>query len=126
MADPKLRILIIDDEAAVRETLCENLVECGFDVTSATDGEDAINQLEGKLTPQLVITDIIMPRREGLETIVEIRKKYPNVKVIAISGGGRTKSTDFLTLAEKLGADAVLEKPIDLDELERVVRKVTQ
>jgi len=126
MADPKLRILVIDDEAAVRETLCENLVECGFDVTSATDGEDAINQLEGKLTPQLVITDIIMPRREGLETIVEIRKKYPNVKVIAISGGGRTKSTDFLTLAEKLGADAVLEKPIDLDELERVVRKVTQ
>ncbi len=125
MSDKKLRILIVDDEEDVRETLCENLLACGFEVTSAVDGIDAEQQM-GKSLPDLVITDIIMPRREGLETITEIRKKYPQVKLIAISGGGRTNTTDFLALAEKLGADGVLAKPIELDELEKMIRKVTR
>jgi len=124
MSKDKLRILVIDDEVAVRETLCENLSECGFEVSSASDGEDAVRQIEKGNLPDIVITDIIMPKKEGLEVIVEIRKKYPKIKVIAISGGGRTKTVDFLTLAEKLGADAVLAKPLDLDELENTVRKI--
>jgi DNA-binding response OmpR family regulator len=125
MSDKKLRILIVDDEADVRDTLCENLLACGFEATSAVDGIDAEHQMSENL-PDLVITDIIMPRREGLETIVEIRRKYPQVKLIAISGGGRMNTTDFLALAEKLGADGVLAKPIELDELEKMIRIVTR
>lgn len=126
MSDNKLRILVIDDESDVRETLCENLLECGFDVTWAADGEDAERQMEGGILPDVVITDIIMPVRDGLEIIIEIRQKYPLIKVIAISGGGRRKTTNLLVLAKKIGADAILEKPIDLDELENTVRKLTQ
>jgi CheY-like chemotaxis protein len=122
---PKLRILVIDDEEAVRETLCENLVECGYEVASAMNAQDAENQMRDIL-PDLVITDIIMPQRDGSEIILDIRSRYPNIKIIAISGGGRTKTTDFLALAEKRGADAVLEKPIDIDELEKIIRRIAQ
>jgi YesN/AraC family two-component response regulator len=65
-----------------------------------------------------------MPRKEGLETIAAIRKKFPAMKLVAISGGGRTKTMDFLELATKLGADAVLPKPIDIDELEKTLRSL--
>lgn len=124
MADGKLRILVVDDEESVRETLCENLAECGFEVISATDGEAALRRMETGTLPDIIITDIIMPRREGLETIIEIRKKHPQIKIIAISGGGRSKTGDFLELAKKFGAHAVLAKPVDLDELENTIRKL--
>lgn len=78
----------------------------------------------GTCAPQVVITDIIMPRKEGLEVIMELRRRHPAIRLIAISGGGRTKSADFLQLAKKLGADAVLPKPLDIDQLEKTVRSV--
>lgn len=120
----KLRILVIDDEEAVRETICENLELCGYDVFEAIDGEQGIQLIDAGAPPDVVVTDIIMPRKEGLETIIEIRKRYPGVKLIAMSGGGRTKTMDFLELAERLGANAILPKPIDLDELERIVKEL--
>ena len=119
-----IRVLIIDDEESVRETLRENLEDCGFEVSEAVDGEQGIQLIDEKNPPHVVITDIIMPRKEGLETIMAIRKKFPAMKLIAISGGGRSKTMDFLDLAEKLGAHAVLPKPLDLDELEKTVRKL--
>lgn len=115
------RILVIDDDNAVRKTICENLKECGYDVLEAVDGEQGLLFLETGNLPAIVITDIIMPRKEGLETIIEIRKKYPAIKLVAISGGGRTRSADFLQLAERLGSNAILPKPIDMDELERTI-----
>lgn len=120
----KTSILVVDDEDTVRDILCENLVECGFDVSSARDGQEALQRIDDGCRPQVVITDIIMPRREGLEVIMELRKKHPGIRLIAISGGGRTKSADFLQLAERLGADAVMPKPLDIDELERTVRSL--
>lgn len=117
-------ILVVDDEDTVRDVLCENLAECGFDVVSARDGQEALQCISDGCRPQVVITDIIMPRREGLEVIMELRKKHPGIRLIAISGGGRTKSADFLQLAERLGADAVMPKPLDIDELERTVRSL--
>ncbi len=118
-------ILIVDDEDQVRDVLCENMAECGFDVTVASDGQEALSMIdEGICKPQVVITDIIMPRKEGLEVIMELRRRHPHIRLIAISGGGRTKSADFLQLAKKLGADAVLPKPLDIDELEKTVRSV--
>ncbi len=126
MTDKKLRILVIDDEQLIRETICENLIACGFDVTSAIEGDDAARQMAQGPLPDIVVTDIIMPRREGLETISIIRKNYPTVKIIAISGGGRTKTTDFLATAIDLGAHAVLEKPLDMDELERLIHRIAR
>lgn len=118
-------ILIVDDEDQVRDVLCENLVESGFKVDVAADGQQALSMIDaGICTPQVVITDIIMPRKEGLEVIMELRRRHPAIRLIAISGGGRTKSADFLQLAKKLGADAVLPKPLDIDQLEKTVRSV--
>lgn len=118
------RILVIDDDQAVRKTICENLEECGYDVMQAADGEQGLLFMDTANLPAIVITDIIMPHKEGLETIIEIRKKFPGIKLIAISGGGRTRSTDFLHLAEKLGSDITLPKPLDMDELERAVKSL--
>lgn len=121
----KLSVMVVDDEDSVREVLCENLAECGFNVVFARDGQEALTMLEeGGHRPAVVITDIIMPRREGLEVIREIRRKFPEIRLIAISGGGRTKSADFLQLAKKLGADAILPKPLDIDVLEKAVREL--
>ncbi len=119
----KKRIVVIDDDADVRSILCENLQECGFDVLEAANGEHGLHLIETGL-PDLVITDIIMPQKEGLETILEIRKKYPHVKLIAISGGGRTRTGDFLEAAKKFGSDAAFPKPINMDELETTVRQL--
>ena len=116
------KILVIDDEQGVRDTICENLEVCGFDVKWAADGEEGMSLIDPQNPPAVMITDIIMPKQEGIETIMKMRKIYPNVKLIAISGGGRSQTMDFLELAKKLGADAVLPKPIDIDELERTIR----
>ena len=120
----KKRILVIDDESSVRETICENLKECGYTVLEAGDGDSGLKVLGGENRPQLVITDLIMPKKEGLETIVEIKKRYPDVRIIAISGGGRTKTMDFLEMAKNLGVDAVVPKPLDMDDFERIVAAV--
>lgn len=118
------RILVIDDDSAVRDVICDNLRDCGYEIQCAKDGEEGIEAISGGYKPDIVICDIIMPRKEGIETIIELRKELPDVKVIAISGGGRTKAVDFLKLAEKLGAKASVEKPIDMDHLESVVERL--
>jgi CheY-like chemotaxis protein len=124
MEDSKLRVLVVDDEESVRGVLCENLAACGFDVSMARDGFEAMTMIEEGQPPHVVVTDIIMPRKEGLEMIIELRRRYPGVRLIAISGGGRAKSADFLQMAARLGADAVIPKPLDIDELEQTVRRL--
>ena len=114
-------ILVIDDDHAVRKTICDNLVECGYEVCDAEDGEQGLKVIKSGRVPQVVITDIIMPQKEGLETIMELRGSYPDIKLIAISGGGRTKSSDFLHLASVLGANATLPKPLDMNQLEETI-----
>jgi DNA-binding NtrC family response regulator len=121
----KLCVMVVDEDA-VRSALAENLAECGFDVLQASDGQDAIRQIMEGSRPLVIVTDIIMPRKEGLETIVEVRRQHPGIRVVAISGGGRSKSADFLQLAERLGADAVMAKPVDIDELEKTVRRLAE
>ena len=118
------RILVIDDDHAVRRTICDNLMESGYEILEASDGGQGLAMIQPDVLPAIVITDIIMPLKEGLETIIEIRKTYPQIKLIAISGGGRTRSTDFLALAKRLGADAILPKPLDLDQLEKTIKSL--
>src|SRR6185369_16943618 len=109
-------ILIIDDDAYARTTLQIILADEGYEVVCAEDGARGIAAFRRK-RPDLVITDIIMPDKEGLETIGEIRQVDAKIPIIAVSGGGRLKATDLLTQAGHLGADAVLSKPFDPDEL---------
>ena len=122
----KVRVLVIDDERDIREAICENLEMGGFETIQASDGEKGMAMIDPGNPPAVLITDIIMPQQEGLETITKIKKIYPAIKIIAISGGGRTHSMDFLYAAKKLGADTALPKPFDMDKLESIVRSFSQ
>ena len=110
------RILVIDDEELARFTLREVLEEAGHEVVEATNGNEGIEHQ--KANPfDMVITDMIMPDKEGLETIVELKGAFPDLRIIAISGGGRTRNMDFLKLAGEFGADQIIFKPFSEDEL---------
>ena len=110
------RILIIDDEDELRSMLRRMLEQAGHEVTEAVNGAEGI-QLYERDRPDLIITDIIMPEKEGVETIIALRQADPNLPIIAISGGGRLEATDFLTMAKKLGARHTLSKPFRRDQL---------
>jgi DNA-binding NtrC family response regulator len=116
------RILVIDDEAFVRKIICDNLKLSGFSVLSAPDGDEGLRMIDPQNPPRIVITDIIMPNKSGLDVIAEIHKNNPGIKVIAMSGGGRIEAAnDLLEKARELGAHAALPKPLDLDELEKII-----
>ena len=110
------RILIIDDEDELRSMLRQMLEHAGHEVTEAADGAIGIEIYE-RDTPDLIITDIIMPEKEGVETIIALRRADPTLPIIAISGGGRLDATDFLSMAKKLGARQTLTKPFRRDQL---------
>lgn len=114
------KILVIDDNPVVRNTLGRILQGASYEVISAGDGRQGMAAFR-KEQPDLVITDIIMPEQEGLETIRQILSERPDAKIIAISGGGRMGSTDFLRIARKVGATEVLPKPFDPDDLLQLV-----
>jgi CheY-like chemotaxis protein len=83
----------------------------GHEIETATNGKEGIELFE-KGKPDLLITDIIMPEKEGLETILQLRKRFPDLKIIAISGGGRIGPDEYLPVAKLLGASAVFQKPL--------------
>ena len=110
------KILVIDDDIIVRKTLIQILEDRGYQVVSAEDGKRGVAAFRSE-RPDLVITDIIMPEQEGIQTITEIRGMTPEAKIIAISGGGRIGNTDFLKIARHLGAADIISKPFDPDDL---------
>jgi len=109
-------ILVVDDEAPVRATLRRVLTKAGYDVKEARDGAQGLAEVV-RARPDLVICDILMPTKEGLETIRELRHAQPDLPILAISGGGRLGTTDFLRYAEQFGAAATLHKPFSPDEI---------
>ncbi|MEX2616174.1 MAG: response regulator [Alphaproteobacteria bacterium] len=117
-----LRVLVIDDEANARDTIAMMLENGGYEVRQAADGNGGLRALQ-EGTVDLVITDLIMPEKEGIETIVEIRKRWPDIRIIAISGGGRVSNLDFLEIARKLGANAILRKPFTRSQLLECVKR---
>lgn len=110
------RILVIDDEELVRFSIADILAEAGHEVFEAENGREGIDVLREQPV-DIVITDLLMPEQEGLETITTLRSQWPDLPVIAISGGGRTGNLDFLDSAKKLGASATLAKPFSRDEI---------
>jgi len=115
-------ILLIEDEEVLAETLEIVLMKAGHDVTLAANGAIGAHKFS-EVRPDLVITDIIMPEQEGLDTIRQIREVDAKVPIIAYSGGGRTKNFDFLRLADKFGATGVLRKPFANEELVALVNR---
>ncbi|MCB1538379.1 MAG: response regulator [Alphaproteobacteria bacterium] len=118
------RILIIDDTAAVCAVMRDTLTELGYAVSCAANGVAGLDRITLEGPPDLVITDIIMPRKTGLETIRDIRAVYPRVPIIAISGGGRERAGDLLEEAALCGCNAALAKPINMTQFEDTVRRL--
>lgn len=113
------RILVIEDDTLTREWLESLLTRNGYDVDSASNGQEGIDLFHLNQA-ELVITDIIMPEKDGIETITELKRQYPEVKVIAISGGERRPagvSRNYLHSATLLGANRAMQKPISNEDL---------
>lgn len=118
-----MRILVIEDDESTREMLLQLLVRQGYEVTTARDGESGLAAFRSQPS-DLVLTDLLMPGKEGLETIRELLDEFVGVKIIAMSGGGRLGNLGYLAAAEKLGANRVLAKPIDIPVLLQTIQEV--
>jgi DNA-binding response OmpR family regulator len=114
-------VLVVEDDAAVRETVAILLEDHGFDVLTAVDGVDGLRQFRLH-QPDVVLTDIVMPEKEGIALIAELRRECKHAKIVAMSGGGRMGSSDYVTIATALGADVGLRKPFDDLQLIDTVR----
>jgi CheY-like chemotaxis protein len=110
------RILLIDDDDSFRKMLRITLTGMGHVVLEARNGREGL-AIPPHIQADVVLTDIIMPEKEGLETIIAMRHTRPGARIVAMSGGGRGTATDYLMLAQKLGASAILAKPFSDDEL---------
>ncbi len=114
-------ILVVDDEESVRHLLRQVLESAGYRVQEASNGIEAIEAFNRE-PADLVIMDIIMPEKEGIGTIIELRQTHPDIKIIAISGSG--EESPYLMIAKHLGADYILDKPFFPDELIDTVQKL--
>ncbi len=118
-----MRILVIDDDDQMRVLLRQVMEWAGYEVMEASNGRQGMIR-QRKNPADLVITDLIMPEQEGLETIGQLKKEFAGIKIIAISGGGRIGPEAYLPAARELGADRVFSKPFDVRELVNSVREL--
>ena len=115
------RILIIDDDHHILLMIKKMLERAGFEVDLASNGNEGLDLFK-KMSVDLVITDIIMPEKEGLETIREMKRLCPDVKIIAMSGGGKVSSDNYLNTAKIFGASRVLAKPFSQRQMVSAVQ----
>ncbi len=118
-------VLVIEDDQEVRDYLVAVLSRAGHEVTAAANGRDGVATFRDHPT-QVVITDIIMPEKDGIETILDLRREHPQLKVIAISGGGRSTPENYLHSARLLGADRAIRKPFKNEEILAAVRELSE
>ena len=109
-------ILVVDDEPELRDLMTRVLNRGGHRVTCAANGLEASRAVANQHF-DVFVTDVIMPEKDGIQVINELRRKYPQVKIIAMSGGGHVSRDQYLKIAKGLGAHALLEKPFSNDEL---------
>lgn len=118
------RLILVEDDPQVRGMLSETLAQEGYEVVEAANGREAVKLYREK-PAELVITDIIMPEQDGVETIHALRKEFPDVKVIAISGGSANIRGDYLLgTANALGAIKTFNKPVDMNDLLQTVKDI--
>lgn len=119
----KIKILIADDNDIFLEMLEEFLTQNDYEVLTSHNGRDAQEKFLD-FNPDIVLTDIIMPEFDGIELLMGLRKINPNVIVIAMSGGNQGHADSYLRMAEKLGANVILNKPFDLSDLLSQIKKL--
>ena len=117
------KILIIDDEERIRLLLRRMLEREGYEVVEASNGEEGIKSYRDEPV-DLVITDILMPVKEGFTTIMDLKRDFPEVKIIAMSGGRRIGPEEYLKVAKKFGAIIMLNKPIMKEDLLSAVKSL--
>jgi CheY-like chemotaxis protein len=113
-------ILLIEDDSAVRQMLRLTLEQQGHTVVEAADGNEGV-ALAAEEDFDVILTDIIMPERDGLEVIMTIRRSNPQIKIIAMSGGGRVSAMDYLQIARSMGAVRILAKPFSNKQLNAAI-----
>jgi CheY-like chemotaxis protein len=118
-----MRILVVDDNDDVLLSMNALLEDAGYQPVSARGAREAI-ELQCRQPADMVITDIFMPDQDGLETIVELRERWPRLKIVAMSGGGDVARQDYLEVAQHAGADAMLRKPFAPQELLKTVERL--
>lgn len=118
-------VLIVDDDKYVRRMIRRVLERAGYQTVEAENGYQAIDRYSEK-RPDVLITDLLMPEKEGIETILELKRRYSAKNIIAISGGGRSSGVDYLRMAQRLGADRVFSKPIDPKSLVSAVESMVK
>jgi YesN/AraC family two-component response regulator len=123
MSETKKEILIVDDEEQMRLALRRMLEKEGYSVREAENGEKAI-KIHREKQADLIITDIIMPDKEGLGTIVELKSEFPDIKIFAMSGGGKNSPDQYLRMAKGLGVDKVFIKPFNREDILSAVAEI--
>lgn len=118
-----MRVVVIDDEAALRKALCDALEIGGFDAVGVPNGLAAFDEVKRRPT-DVVVTDIFMPEQDGVEIIIRLRQEFPKLKILAISGGGTSKRFEFLDAAATFGADMTLHKPFQMKNFINLVRRL--
>ena len=116
-------VLIVDDDPCVRNAIKKILRNEAYEIIEAANGCEAVNFFR-QTKIDLMISDLVMPEKEGIETILEIRQGFPDVKIIAISGGGKSNTDLYLNMAKDLGAQYILSKPFQIADLLNAVRKL--
>ena len=120
MSDDVKTILVVDDDTLVQSTFKILLEKKGYQVLLADDGNQALQTLQAARV-DLVLLDILMPDKEGIETLIDIKQRHPKVSVLVMSGGGSRTKHDFLSLAAKFGADATIKKTVGAAEILNLV-----
>lgn len=118
-----MKILLVDDDQELCDLLARNFRRVGCHIDSCHDGATGLRHFQ-ESTYDVVVLDIIMPDKEGIEIILEMKSIHPEVPIIAISGGGRMNSEFVLQLAKGVGADACMEKPFKTDEILKVAQEL--
>ncbi len=111
-----MKILVIDDDVQIREILRMWLEKSGYEVLEASDGKKGV-EIQEKNPVDILICDLIMPGQEGIETITQFRKCFPEVGIMAISGGGQIDADSYLPMAKTLGAWKVYKKPLSIAKM---------
>ena len=119
-----MKVLVVDDDQLILNLLVVALGDAGFEVMTAMDGQEA-QDIFRQTSPEIVITDIVMPEIDGIELLIKLQKINPGIKIIAMSGGNSGYAESYLSIADKLGATAVINKPFDVNQLVKTVKELS-
>ncbi|MBW1742583.1 MAG: response regulator [Deltaproteobacteria bacterium] len=117
------KVVVIDDNAEIRRVIELKLRTQGYKVITAANGKEGLNLIKSK-QPDVVITDIVMPEKEGIEVITEVRRDFPNVKIIAMSGGGLIGPHEYLSWTKMMGVQRTFTKPFAINEILEAVNEL--